>query len=84
MRIISFIKIILFATLWSAITYATETLVCDNHFPGSAFIDRTTPTGSELATTSAILNIAENKIKKVTYVHKHFLNGKIHQTNKDD
>ena len=58
--------------------------LCDNYFPESAFIDRTTPTGSELATTSVILNIAENKITKVTYVHKHFLNGKIHQTNKND
>ena len=84
MQIISFIAVILFATLWSVITYAAETIVCDNYFPESAFIDRTTPTGSELATTSVILNIAENKITKVTYVHKHFLNGKIHQTNKND
>ena len=72
MQIISFIAVILFATLWSVITYAAETIVCDNYFPESAFIDRTTPTGSELATTSVIFNIAEKQIKKVTYVHKHF------------
>ena len=72
-----FTAIIISTTLCSIPSYAAETLVCNNWFPDSTFKKSTSPTGARVVTTSAILDVEKNKIIKVTYIVKLFVDGEV-------
>lgn len=82
MRVIFFIIISSFTTIVSLPTHAAETFVCNNWLTDDQYKERTNPSGVEAVTTSAVLDVENNKINKVTYVVKLFSNGNIEETAK--